>query len=128
MDKITHEVRLSNWKAVIESCQSRPHGQTAKQWLSENGISEKQYYYWLRRIRQEAYRSEITNTLPTVTAQAQADVVLTEIPGIADAVPEPVSGFKPDVVVRVMSATIELSNSASAVLISRIIKAVTHAV
>ena len=24
MDKITHEVRLSNWKEVIEQCQSRP--------------------------------------------------------------------------------------------------------
>ena len=28
MDRITHEVRLSNWKAVIEQCQSRPKGQT----------------------------------------------------------------------------------------------------
>lgn len=38
MDKITHEVRLSNWKAVIEQCQSRPKGQTIASWCEENGI------------------------------------------------------------------------------------------
>ena len=28
MDKITHEIRLSNWKAVIEQCSLPPEGQT----------------------------------------------------------------------------------------------------
>ena len=46
MDKTTHEVRLANWKALIERCQTRPKGQTAKQWLDANGISSKKYYYW----------------------------------------------------------------------------------
>ena len=32
MDKTTHEVRLANWKSIIEQCQQRPEGQTAKQW------------------------------------------------------------------------------------------------
>jgi hypothetical protein len=41
MDQSTHEVRLANWKAVIEQCQTRPKGQTAKQWLDANGISSK---------------------------------------------------------------------------------------
>ena len=31
MDKTTHEVRLANWKSIIEQCQQRPEGQTAKQ-------------------------------------------------------------------------------------------------
>ena len=54
MDTCTHEVRLNQWKLIIEQCQSRPDRQTAKQWLVENGIREKTYYYWLRRIRKEA--------------------------------------------------------------------------
>ena len=32
MDQTTHELRLSNWKAIIDSCQARPDGQTARQW------------------------------------------------------------------------------------------------
>ena len=127
MDKTTHAVRLSNWRTIISNCQARPQGQSAKQWLSDNGISDKQYYYWLRRIRKEAYQSSMTEKeLPAVAAQT--DVVLTEITGITDDIPCPESEFTPDAVVRVMNTTIEFSNSASAVLVNRIIKAVAHAV
>ena len=54
MDQTTHEIRLANWTAIIEQCQARPTDQTAKQWLAENNISEKQYYYWLRKLRKAA--------------------------------------------------------------------------
>ena len=30
MDKITHEVRLEQWKHIISECQARPKGQSAK--------------------------------------------------------------------------------------------------
>jgi len=39
MDKITHEVRMANWKSIIEQCQQRSKGQSIKQWLSEREIS-----------------------------------------------------------------------------------------
>lgn len=55
MDKTTHEIRLANWKHLIEQCSSRPKDQTAKQWIEEHNISEKQYYYWLRKVRARAY-------------------------------------------------------------------------
>ena len=55
MDRCTHEVRLQYWKNIISQCQARPTGQTAKQWLAENGICEQTYYLWQRRIRQETY-------------------------------------------------------------------------
>ena len=56
MDACTHEVRLNQWKLIIEQCQSRPDGQTARQWMAENGVQEKTYYYWLRRVRKEGKR------------------------------------------------------------------------
>lgn len=52
MDRITHQVRLANWTEIIEQCKNRPAVITAKQWLRDNGISDKSYYYWLRKIRQ----------------------------------------------------------------------------
>ncbi|MST67200.1 IS66 family insertion sequence element accessory protein TnpB, partial [Lachnospiraceae bacterium BSM-380-WT-5A] len=42
--------------------QGRPVGMSAKQWLEENGIKEKAYYYWLRKFRREAYNQ---TQLPT---------------------------------------------------------------
>ena len=36
---------------IINQCKNRPADITAKQWLADNGISDKSYYYWLRKIR-----------------------------------------------------------------------------
>ena len=51
MDQCTHEVRLQYWKNIISQCQARPEGQSAKQWLADNGICEhrslKYYIYTL---------------------------------------------------------------------------------
>ena len=53
MDQLTHIVRRSNWINVIRQSQDRPAVTTANQWLAENGISEKSYYYWHRKIRRK---------------------------------------------------------------------------
>ena len=53
MDQLTYTVRRSNWINIIQQCQDRPAGTTAKQWLTKNGIFEKYYYYWIRKIRRE---------------------------------------------------------------------------
>ena len=41
MDKITHEVRLKNWKKIVEECNNRSNGTTVKEWLVANGIKGK---------------------------------------------------------------------------------------
>ena len=62
MDQITHDVRSSQWLEIITQCQNRPEGTTARQWMADNGISEKSYYYWLRKFRKQAY-SQMNITL-----------------------------------------------------------------
>lgn len=47
---------------------------SVKQWLEENDIKEKAYYYWLRKFRREAYNQM---QLPTVTAKT--DVTFAEV-------------------------------------------------
>ena len=54
MDQSTHAVHRANWLSIITQCKDRPAGTSAKQWLAENGINEKSYYYWLCKIRREA--------------------------------------------------------------------------
>lgn len=80
MDQCTREVRLQHWKNIICQCQCRPWGQTAKQRMDENGISEQTYYRWQRTIRQEAF-AEVTaaGKLPDTPSQ-DTDVSFVEIP------------------------------------------------
>lgn len=79
MDKITHEVRLAQWKKVIEECHARPEGQTAKSWLSERGISEKCFYYWQRKLRLYAYE-EMQQPASLPADKGSAPVAFAEIP------------------------------------------------
>lgn len=55
MDQCTHEVRAEYWKGIIKACGQRPAGQSAKNWMNENGICEQSYYHWQRKFRQKAY-------------------------------------------------------------------------
>ena len=47
---MSKQERLANWAARIMAC--RGSGMTVRAWCQENGISEKTYYYWQRRLFQ----------------------------------------------------------------------------
>lgn len=117
MDHITHEMRLANWKSIIEQCHARPEGKTIKQWLSEQEIPEKQYYYWQRRVRKEAY-DQMKNNLPVMGSASS--LAFAELP-YRTAAPGSITQFKPDAVIRSSKVTIELSNSISDHLLSGIL-------
>ena len=133
MDKSTHEVRMEHWKAIVQQCQSRPERQTASSCLAENGVNDKQYYYWLRQIRREAYEEMKTRSLPANSNAENPDsreVTFAEIPVSRNDTCQPVaglSGFHVDAVVRIGAATIAVSNTVSADLLGRILDAVNHA-
>ena len=55
MDSLTHNVRRANWLNIINQCKERPANVTVRQWLKDNDINEKSYYYWLRKFRNKSY-------------------------------------------------------------------------
>lgn len=89
----------------------------------ENGINEKSYYYWLRRVRQNAY-SRMDIELPAVTTPAgQSAVAFAEIP-----VPERTNAsFKADAMISTGSFVIGISNSISDGLLAKLLKVIDHA-
>lgn len=134
MDRSTHEVRLSHWKTVIEQCQARPEGMTARQWLQDNGIPNKQYYYWLRRVRKEAYQQVSAASMLAVPMNASPvknaaeEIAFAEIPTVSlMKEPEGAAAFKPDIIIRTDSVVVAVSNSASKALLRTVMKAVHHA-
>ncbi len=71
MDDVTTvkmKFRCEQWSKTISACQSS--GQTVIHWCSENGISIKSYYYWLRKIRKLA-----SNSVAPVTAPETHEIV-----------------------------------------------------
>ncbi len=122
MDQSTHEVRLANWKAVIEQCQTRPKGQTAKQWLDANGISSKKYYYWLRKVRSDVYKQASAALIPSEEEKLPA-VSFAEIPA-----KDVLSLNDPSaVVIKTKKSTIEIPTNIPESLMIKLVKAVSHA-
>ncbi len=134
MDKEVYEVRLANWRQVIQRCQVRPAGTTQKEWLKQNEIPETQFYYWLRKIRKEtlaeiAATNGSTAVAPTVDGTttdepvAFAEIDLTKMQNDMD----PCPSFQAAAVIRFGQLSVELSNNADEHLISGILGAVSHA-
>lgn len=49
MDKTENEKSLIKWMPIIQKC--RISGIGVRPWCRENNVSEKQFYYWERRIK-----------------------------------------------------------------------------
>ena len=122
MDQLTHNVRRTNWQGIITECQQRPANVTAKQWLAENGIKEKSYYYWLRKFRREA--GEQMN-LPAVTASAE--LTFAEISFPVAAPPKTVERSAAVAVIHAGRIKLEVSNDISDSLLRVLLQEVTHA-
>lgn len=70
MDKLivaTHDYNLTLWANRIKEC--RTSGLTVNKWYEQNNIGLKNYYYWMRKIKREAFdalsaeRKEIPSTI-----------------------------------------------------------------
>ena len=118
MDQLTHTVRRSNWINIIRQCQDRPAGTTAKQWLTENDISEKSYYYWLRKIRREVCEQEGLQEAANPSALSFVEI---PVKTALDTAPVPTvpAAMTPVAVIRSGRLTLELSNDISESLLCR---------
>lgn len=127
MDQCTHEVREEYWKRIIQTCSQRPAGQSAKNWMDENGIREQSYYYWQRRFRQQAY-AELKGNASAPAVTEKSELTFVEIPCTAPSEKNThmVSG-KTVATIRTAAFQVELSNDISDALLSRIFQEVSHA-
>jgi len=121
MDKITHKVRREQWLGIINECLSSGMSKTA--WCKEHGISDKTFFYWQRKLREDAYISTIeSSSLPAVkniSIPAASPVDFVELK-VSEQDSTATSVFRPDIIIRKNSFSLEISNTASAELLSMI--------
>ena len=127
MDQSTHDVCMTNWLNIISQCQNRPVGISAEQWLAENDVNEKSYYYWLRKIRREAYEHR-TELLEVAKASELSFVkVPLRAPESSDALHCANISMAPSAVLKTDRLTIEILNDISASLLTGLLLEVLHA-
>lgn len=116
MDKITHKVRCEQWTAIINECLAS--GMPKTTWCKANGISDKQFFYWQRILRQEAYQqmeSQSTSPassalVPDVKEEKSSHPAFVEIRPVTSETGS--STFRPDVIIHSGDLTVEIANTA----------------
>lgn len=108
-----HQYRLQTWAPIVRNCKSS--GMTVRAWCEENDVNEKQFYYWQRRVREELLQS--------VAVQSSQQSGFYQIPDHS----VNNSAFKPDMVLNIGSLRMELSNTVSSELLSKVMKVIHHA-
>ena len=73
-----------------------------RQWLTDHDIPEKQYYYWLRRVRKAAF-SQMEPQLPALQSKAETSIVQFPAAEILSEDPR-----TPAIIIRTKKSTIEL--------------------
>lgn len=125
MDQSTHDVRRANWLNIVNQCKERPANVSIKQWLADNGIKEKAYYYWLRKFRKEAYDKM---QIPAVAGPTEISFAEVPIPIANPPKSMPYTLHSDSVaVIRCGSISIEISNDISEAILNRLLQEVSHA-
>lgn len=125
MDQSTHDVRRANWLNIVTQCQERSADVSVKQWLADNGIKEKAYYYWLRKFRKEAYDQM---QVPEVARPAEISFAEVSIPVATSPEATPCTSYSdPVAVIKCGNLSIEISNDISETILNRLLQEVAHA-
>jgi len=118
--EITRQYRLNQWTEIIRECRSS--GQKISVWCTENNISIKSYYYWLKLVRTAACES-----LPALSSGSQQIVpVKMPVPLIASEPTPAVQDSVSHIILRVGTVTVELHNGAATDLIENTLKALAN--
>lgn len=115
--EVTSQYRCNQWTKIIRECRSS--GQTVTVWCAENNINPSSYYYWLRRLRKAACEAlpSINEGNPIVPVNIPLNAVKTESLG---------QKSLSDIIVRIGTVTLEISNNASSTLIENTLRALQH--
>ena len=114
MADLKHDVIAERWATLIQ--ERLDSGMTIKEWCLERNIKESQYYYWLKTLRKEE--------LAAADQERQVSPFV-ELPDICRG-QNPAQG-KLAAIIRRGDITIEVTESASAGFIARVMEALAHA-
>ena len=65
--------RAQEWAMLIQECSAS--GLTKREFCQQRGISEKSFYYWLRKLRTQMVESAVPQLVPLEPVPAAEDIL-----------------------------------------------------
>lgn len=119
---VAQQTRLREWAEQIRDCNNRPHGMTVDDWRQSRGITKANYYWRLRKVREELLK--VTDSMPAF-AEWKA-------PAPETALAENNTSLQPKqlkiaAVIKTDKWSIEITDQASSAFLNTLIGALNHA-
>ena len=70
---VRDEYRAQTWAMLIQECNNS--GLTKREFCQQRGISEKSYYYWLRKLRSQMAETAVPQLVQLEPAPFQDDML-----------------------------------------------------
>ena len=70
---VRNEYRAQTWAMLIQECNNS--GLTKREFCQQRGISEKSYYYWLRKLRSQMAETAVPQLVQLEPAPFQDDML-----------------------------------------------------
>ena len=71
--QVQEEYRLQQWGQIVQQC--RESGLSNRDFCRKNGITEKTYYYWLRKLRMAAASQEVPKIVKLERHDSDEDMI-----------------------------------------------------
>ena len=119
---VAQQTRLREWAEQIRECNNRPHGMTVDEWCQGQGITKANYYWRLRKVREELLK--VTDSMP---AFAELKAPAPETALAENNTPLQPKQLKIAAVIKTDKWSIEIADQASAAFLNTLIGALNHA-
>ena len=127
MDQRTSEIRLAQWEQIV--LEGNQASVTKREWCRQNGISEKSFFYWQRKIRLKALEAKNTaSAIVPVTAADSSRPTFVELPfpdGPDDKKPD--TNVLPEVIIQVNGCKVFVTASVQESTLQTVMKVIRNA-
>ena len=121
LNEIRDQIRIREWVELIK--ERNASGMTIKEWCAFKGLTENQYFYWLRKVRQKACEA-IEDHADMIRPLRNEEPVFVEI----NVLPEPTSPERlSGILIHVNGAQIHIGNDVGIKRIRTIMEVIAHA-
>lgn len=111
--KITGQQKLSQWVPIIKEC--RASGMSIRSWCEQNDLSEKQFYYWQRKIK-------VISGEPLPVRTQNSKFIQVPVSTTASVQGQSSSTFIPSMVIHVGKIVVELTDYTAPELLASVLK------
>ena len=70
---VRNEYRAQQWAMLIQECKGS--GMTNKEFCIQRGVSEKSFYYWQRKLREQIVEAVVPQLVPLESLPEQKDLL-----------------------------------------------------